>query len=84
MEATPICIYVSIHPSIHPSILTNPFIHSNRKQTACCAGNEWPRGVGLLRRMENFGHSPNEETYAIILQAFAKVSIVVESALRQR
>ncbi len=44
----------------------------NEAIRACCLGNEWERGVGLLRRMEAAGHRPNEGTYRIILQAFAK------------
>ncbi|GAB5035999.1 pentatricopeptide repeat containing protein [Nannochloropsis oceanica] len=39
---------------------------------ACCVGNEWERGVGLLRRMEAAGQEADEETYGVILQAFAR------------
>ena len=44
----------------------------NRAIRACCEGDAWPRGVGLLRRMEAFGHSPDEGTYTTILRAFEK------------
>jgi len=39
---------------------------------ACCLGNEWERGVGLLRRMEAAGQRADEKTYQVILQAFAR------------
>ena len=39
---------------------------------ACCLGNEWERGVGLLRRMEAAGEGADEKTYEVILQAFAR------------
>jgi len=39
---------------------------------ACCVGDEWERGVGLLRRMERAGVRANEETYGVILQAFRR------------